>query len=243
MEQQITREIAAKVLSVVDAGLVRGMGVPVPGEMCVEAAVCYALGLPHGDDPPGVSTSLRALKIRLSDSNWSSNKTRAAGLRRLALAALDSAGHLDDKEFAKRVTELVIRKQLPAALRVAASVQRDHGHKAKLLDAAAKCEKEGTPGAAAAATSAAFSAASSAQAAGYAASIAANYAVVASYGTPTYAAANAASNAAYAAATAAYAAAKNKGPDESLAGFAEDVVQILVEMKVPGVQWLDLAAA
>jgi hypothetical protein len=68
----ITAEVAQKVLDVVDAGLVRGVGEPVPGQMCVEAAVCYALGLPHGDDPACVSSALRGLKIRLNDSSlWS----------------------------------------------------------------------------------------------------------------------------------------------------------------------------
>lgn len=46
---RITRKIAVRVLEVVDAGLVSGVGSPEPGKMCVEAAVCYALGLPHGD--------------------------------------------------------------------------------------------------------------------------------------------------------------------------------------------------
>ena len=60
---EITREIATKVLACVDAGLVHGVGRPVPGQMCVEAAVCYALGLPHGDDPKCVAPTLRRLKI------------------------------------------------------------------------------------------------------------------------------------------------------------------------------------
>ena len=45
----INRKVAKRVLEVVDAGLSSGLGNPKPGEMCVEAAVCYALGLPHGD--------------------------------------------------------------------------------------------------------------------------------------------------------------------------------------------------
>ena len=52
---EITQEIAAKVLEIVDAGLVGGVGKPVPGQMCVEAAVCYAMGLPHGDEPTCVA--------------------------------------------------------------------------------------------------------------------------------------------------------------------------------------------
>ena len=88
---EITEAIAAKVLVVVDAGLVNGKGKPVPGQMCVEAAVCFAMGLPHSDEPPCVAPALRALKIRLNDSNWSSDQARAKGLRRLALAQLTEA--------------------------------------------------------------------------------------------------------------------------------------------------------
>src|SRR6202042_692936 len=77
MTVEITRAIAEKVLAVVDAGLTNGLGVAEPGKMCVEAAVCYALGLPHGDDPACVSRALRSLKIRLNDSAWSSDKARA----------------------------------------------------------------------------------------------------------------------------------------------------------------------
>src|SRR5690242_1611498 len=122
---EITEEIAIKVLSVVDAGLVNGVGNPVPGQMCVEAAVCYALDLPHGDDPQCVSRALRALKIRLNDSNWSSNVARTKGLRRLAVVQLGSRDALDDVEFTKRVAALSIRTCVPQALRAAASIHKD----------------------------------------------------------------------------------------------------------------------
>lgn len=42
---------------------------------------------------------------------------------------------------------------------------------------------------------------------------------------------------------AAYAAAKKTAHDLSLAGYAEDIVQILIEMKAPGCQWLYLTEA
>lgn len=139
---EITREIATTVRDVVAAGLVRGVGEPIPGKMCVEAAVCFALGLPHGDDPGCVSPSLRRLKIKFNDSPWSSNQARAAGLRRLAITQLGSLGMLDDREFVRRVVEMTIRKSVPAALRSAASVNSKH---AKALEAAAvRCEQEGT---------------------------------------------------------------------------------------------------
>ena len=84
---EITQAVAAKVLNVVDKGLTMGLGEREPGQFCVEAAVCYALGLPHGDNPDCVAPTLRALKIRLNDASWSSNQARAKGLRRLAAAS------------------------------------------------------------------------------------------------------------------------------------------------------------
>ena len=87
----ITREIAIKVRDVVAAGLSNGLGTPEPGQMCVEAAVCYAMGLPHSDKPTCVSPAIRALKIALNDKNWSSPQARAQGLARLALVQLGSA--------------------------------------------------------------------------------------------------------------------------------------------------------
>src|SRR5208283_3451708 len=105
----ITEEVAKRVIEVVDAGLASGVGNPVLGQMCVEAAVCYALGLPHGDDPECVAPALRSLKIRLNDSNWSSPNSRAAGMRRLAVAQLGSAGILNEREFIGRIVAYAIR--------------------------------------------------------------------------------------------------------------------------------------
>ena len=246
---EITRAIATKVLSVVDAGLVDGVGKPIPGQMCVEAAVCFALGLPHGDEPGCVSPALRSLKIRLNDSSWSSPQARASGLRRLALAQLGSAGILDEVEFRRRLVDNALGSTVPRAMRIAASVQKDAKHKAALLAAADRCERERSRAAAtdarataraayAAAYAAAADAAYAAADAAYAAADAATYAAAA------YADADAA---AYAAAAAAYAAAadaadaKKTARDKSLAAYAEEVVKILISMDAPGCQWLDLA--
>jgi len=151
--REITLPIAAKVLETVDAGLVSGMGRPVPGQMCVEAAVCFALGLPHGDEPACVSPAIRALKIMLNDSEWSTNAARAKGLRRLALAQLGSKNNFDNYEFARRVSLLTIQVIVPQALRAAASLCSDVAQKENLLGAALACEKEGTQAAANAAES------------------------------------------------------------------------------------------
>lgn len=142
MTTEITRDIAIKVRDTVDAGLVNGVGEAKPGFMCVEAAVCFALGLPHGDDPGCVSPALRRLKIGLNDRQWSSPAARAAGLRRLAIAQLGSAGVLDDRVFMVRVAEMTIRKAVPVGLRAAA--RRNPKFAERLEAAAVRCEQEGT---------------------------------------------------------------------------------------------------
>lgn len=234
---EITRAIAIKVRDTVDAGLVEGVGKPIPGRMCVEAAVCYALGLPHGDDPPCVSRAVRSLKIALNDKAWSSPAARAKGLRRLALAQLGSAGHVDDRAFARRVAELAIRTCVPVALRAAASVHRDEKHKAALREAADRCEKEGG-----------YEAVLNAQ------RIAVNAAYAAAYDAAAFAAYDAAeaavnttasttANTAAYAADAVYYAYDKAARDEHLSAFAEGVVQILISMNAPGCQWLDLVEA
>jgi hypothetical protein len=225
---EITQEIAQKVLDTVNVGLVSGLGEPIPGKMCVEAAVCYAMGLPHEDNPPCVSPALRRLKISLNDAGWSSRSARANGLRELALLQLGSAGVLDEVEFAKRVTLLVINKYLPSMLR-----------KANLNQEADVCEKAKdlvTASAAARAADAAYAAyvSNTTRAAAYASigsARAASYAVVAT----CYATADAAR--AVGNAVSIVFVINN---DKTLSLFAKDVAEILIDMKVPGIQWLNL---
>jgi hypothetical protein len=237
---EITAQVAIRVLTVVDRGLCKGVGKPTPGKKCIEAAVCYALG-----DQPGVAPALRRFNIGLNDA-WSSNETRTKGLRRIAIAQLGTAGTLNERLFAEKLSKAVVTKLLPKALRSAAALQQEP-HKSKLLEAANRCETEGTSAAAyaarAAADSAAYAAnaADSANAAAYAAAdsaYAANAADSAAYAA-AYAAAD---SAAYAAAYAARAAADsaNAAADQLLSEFAEEVVQILVEMKTPGSSFLYL---
>jgi len=106
---KVTRTLAKRVLKVVDAGLTEGVGEPVPGKMCVEAAVNYAMGLPHGDEPPCVMESARRLKIRINDQDtWESKTSRAKGLRRVAVAQLGS-NTLSDVKFLTRLIPLARR--------------------------------------------------------------------------------------------------------------------------------------
>ena len=107
MRKRITLKVAQKVLEVVDAGLSRGVGAPKPGHMCVEAAVCYAMGEPHNDAPRCVDDELRTLKIELNDMRgWKTKASRAKGLRRLAIAQLGSVDKLNIDEFYKGLDEI-----------------------------------------------------------------------------------------------------------------------------------------
>lgn len=81
-----------------DHGLVAGFGKPIPGQMCIEAAWCYVLQLPHSDDPKCVGKEIRELKIELNDKDWSTPQARAKGLARFGLAQIGS-DTLDQKAF------------------------------------------------------------------------------------------------------------------------------------------------
>jgi hypothetical protein len=209
-----TVDIVTTLLSTVDAGLVAGLGSQIPGEMCIEAAVCYAYGLPHGDQPACVGSAVRSYKIGLNDSNWPSPAARAKGMRRAAVAQLGSVD-LDQVEFAQRLALETIRRVLPVALD-AAGVDSTACREA--VDLAAAGDAAGG-----AAALAAWDAAWAARAAARAAWDAA------------WDAAWAARAAARAAAWAAWAA-----QDQTLTLAADMLVQILVDMGSPGAAFLYL---
>jgi hypothetical protein len=231
---EITQEIAQKVLNTVNAGLVYGLGNPIPGQMCVEAAVCYAMGLPHSANPPCVSPALRDLKIVLNDSNWSSNLARTNGLRKLALLQLGTDGVLDEVEFAKKLSLLVINNYLPPILRkVNLSQEADACEQAKDLDTARDAARAAYAAARDAARAAAYDAGDDA-------------------GDTTCSAVSVISDDAVSAIddedAVAYAVYVIRNisnitkDDKTLLLFAKDVAEILIDMKVPGVQWLSLLA-
>jgi hypothetical protein len=240
---------ARRVLEVVDAGLVKGLGQPVPGQMCVEAAICYALGLPHGDDPACVSSAVRLFKIALNDKVWSSPAARAKGMRALSVAQLGSKGTVDDVEFSRRLAEATIRQIVPIALRAAA--ERVPSHAEALEAAAVVCERDGTREAARA-TAAAYAAAAYAADAAYAAAATAVAATAVAYAAAAAYTAEAAANAAAAAAAyTAEAAAANA--NAAAAAYARDIIltksaflafDVLREMGAPGVVlWDEVNAA
>ena len=123
--------------SILSKGLSYGLGNR-KDQVCIEAAICQVLGLPHGDDPGCVSSSVRSFKIALNDSAWSSSKARAAGLRELGLAQLGSKGVVSDSEFSQRLVKKIIQVLIPALFR---EIFPDNE---RCLQAAARCQLEGT---------------------------------------------------------------------------------------------------
>jgi hypothetical protein len=228
----ITIEQAAKVLDTVDAGLCSGIGVPTPGQMCVEAAVCYGLGLPHGDDPACVSMAVRTFKIVLNDKKWTSPRARAKGLRKVAIAQLGSYGHIDDDKFVMRLVELTIRQIVPIAMRALLGAASLSAHHAAIRAVADRCEREGSREAAMAARKIGRAAADAADAADAAAAADAAYAAARAADAAAYAA-----YAAYAADAAADAAAARR--DEILGISADLAVQVLRELNCPGIKLMD----
>jgi hypothetical protein len=235
----ISLDIARKVLETVDAGLVCGVGKPVPGQMCVEAAVCYAMGMPHGDNPSCVSDAVRAFKIRLNDSAWSSDAARANGLRRIAIAQLGSAGVVDDRRLVELLSEKTIRVVVPIALRAAAKANPAHAE--KLETCAVACEQHGTAEAAAEAAEAARAARAAAAraAAARAAALAAQAARAAVAAARAAVAATYAARAAVAATYAARAAVAAGDGDRILTVSAGLAIDVLRELGSPGIPLMD----
>jgi len=229
---QITKELVDKINKLLDEGLVCGLGKPIPGQMCVEALICHALDLPHGDEPNCVSPAVRSLKIRLNDSNWSSNKARAEGMRNLAVLQLGTNNNFSDVDFAHKVAMFTCCEFIPFFLR---DIDKEKEWFTEELESKLRNAKnltEAKNAAYAAANYAAANAATYATYADYVADYAAAYAAYAAH-----AAANDATNAANAnAAAAAYAAANAaaNADDKYLIFFAKGIEKILIEMNVPG---------
>jgi hypothetical protein len=205
---QIQKSVVQLLIETVMAGLKSGVGIQIPGRMCVEAAVCYAFGEPHGDKPICVGSQVRDYGVTMNDCIVSSDAQRSKMMIRFSIAQLGSA-ELYQGEFSRRMAVKTINRILPRAFRLAAESQTDPIHKAELNRHADLMENAESSKAAAA-----RAAADNAGSAAYAAR-----------------AANA-SNAAYAAADAA--------ADAIMALSCELAVEVLTEMKSPGVEWLHL---
>ena len=127
----INEDLAKRVKDTVSFGLCKGMGVPSPGKMCVEAAVNYACGLPHSDNPSCVGAVVREFKIVLNDASWSSNQARGEGMLRIAIAQLGS-NTIDQLKFAEMVAFKTMTILMPI-------IFRDNGFEEYLLISADIC--------------------------------------------------------------------------------------------------------
>jgi len=117
MNNQINQEFVNKINSLLDKGVTFGVSEdPKPGKMCVEQAVCYALGEEITDRPSCVGKEIRDFVTCLNDQEWSSASARAEGMRGLAIAQLGS-NSLDQNEFLEKLSFTTITKLLPSMFR------------------------------------------------------------------------------------------------------------------------------
>lgn len=226
---KLNKKIAQKVKEVVEYGLTCGIGEPIPGQMCVEAAVCYAYGLPHSDNPPCVGSAVRQFKIRLNDSRWSSNQARGQGMLKLSIAQLNS-NVIDQNEFSRKIVLQIVNQIIaPIAAKYFSSIEEKLRIVTDLSEAAALCREllRNIQAAVDYATDYATAAAvvDAAEAADYAAE-AADIAAATAAGYAVDAAADAVVDAAV--------------RDKFLVRVADICLDVLKEMKSPGCEYLYL---
>jgi hypothetical protein len=97
----ITPEIRQRVVDAITPGLVSGLGVAEPGRMCVEAAVCWALGEKHGDTPSCVDPVDRRWSIALNDAGWPSNMGRFVNVERPTSGVRSVSRHWQPARYRK----------------------------------------------------------------------------------------------------------------------------------------------
>lgn len=106
---KVDLNLAKAVNNLVGQGLTSGVGSPKPGAMCVEAAVCYAIGQQHGDQPICVDPDLISAKITLNDTftgpKKGAKKERGRVLRRVAIAQLGTRDRFDSTTYRNALEE------------------------------------------------------------------------------------------------------------------------------------------
>jgi len=105
---------------IVPMGLTADIGEAKPGKMCIEAAICFAMGEPHGDEPSCVATQDRLYSITINacqrySGEWSTDLARAEALLPLAIAQLGTSG-TDRREWIAKLALGTVRRVLPIAL-------------------------------------------------------------------------------------------------------------------------------
>lgn len=138
---QITPEIVASIKQAGDRGFVQHFP-KTEIDTCVITAICDAVGLTRTDEAVDVvmPPTFKMLLSCLNDAPWASSVSRGVSLSRLAIAFLNS-GVLDESVFIQRLTDSIVKNNLTAALRAAASVCPFSDETQALADAIAACEK------------------------------------------------------------------------------------------------------
>lgn len=131
----LTNKQINKYDEILSRGLSKGIG-GIDRQMCIEAAICTTLDLPFSDDPLCVTESIRQYKIKMNDSNWSSELARSRGLRDLGLAQLGSLGVISNEDFVNKLMQKTIGTLIPTLFR------EIFPNNKKCLEAANMCEIE-----------------------------------------------------------------------------------------------------
>lgn len=115
----ITRNLVEQLSQTIDKGLSDGLGKPAPGQMCVEAAICYVNGWEHNDEPKCVNPTIRDFSINLNDSlSFKNRQSRAKALKRFAIAQLGTKNQKNiGRKFASQATLVYIQKWYPLFIR------------------------------------------------------------------------------------------------------------------------------
>lgn len=111
---KIKEEKVKELIKTISKGLVSGVGEPEPGQMCVMHAISVVMeGEQYSDRPICVHDIITDFDIVLNDCYWSSDKARAKGMIREAVAKLGST-KIDGKKWARdvflQIADLVIPK-------------------------------------------------------------------------------------------------------------------------------------
>lgn len=115
MKMKITEELCQNVINVVKPGLCHGIGIAKPGDMCIEAAISYALGEGGDrDDPSCVDRDFREAKIILNDMGfWKNKKDRARNLLAVGIAQLGTKYHPCMGKFTETFCEEIYEQFFP----------------------------------------------------------------------------------------------------------------------------------
>lgn len=232
MSNQITEETIRSLLAVVDQGLSKGRYYPDESKPSIDEAICLALKEPHRPSLLCISPQLRKLLVQFNDVNWTSEAARANGLRLLAVAQFGAAGAIDPELFVREVNMALVTKLYPRVLRLRAAAQAEP-LQSQMLSAADKCESDGSV----ATTDAAMPYAAVSGLWGVGASISSSNRFIAIGQLET--ALDSIAAAIFTVSMFDFHASANS--DWLLSKFAEDIVQILVEMGSPGAAFLYLA--